>query len=613
MRIEKITIHNFRSIRDLEIKCEPLVVLLGPNNHGKSNILAALDFFLTPGGKVDASDLFAFDTRTDDTVWVEVVFIELTDQEKKTFEKYVKGGDRLQVRKTAEFEGDKVSIRYQGWLEEPEEEWLKSENASNYTSHDEAEKTGLKDHIPAGKLSKAKIEEAQQAYIEAHREELQMTYSLESGNLLGGKGGSIGGGILPEFYLVPAVRHLSDETKIQNTALLGRLVKRAIKIMSEKDPAFTKIKQELKAQIDLLNEKDENNQPKIEQLREIKSGLEEELKVWDVKIDLEIDTPPIDRIFEMGTNLHLDDGIRTLAEKKGDGLQRALIIALIKTWAKLIRQEPGQEDEGNIKPRASSDSVYFAIEEPELFLHPQAQRELSGSLATLAEANGSQVFICTHSSHFVDMERYRSICLVSKPNPSEGSHVRQCVVDLFAGENNKAKKDRLNMAYWINPDRGEMFFARRVVFVEGATEKTVLPFLAKKLGIYDHEVSIIDCGSKHNLPLYMAIANAFSLEYVVIHDEDPIHDTIPEDWNKDKIKAKQDTFALNNTIQNALNGIRGKVLMQSPDFETMAEISKTQGEKKGKPIAALDHFESLDVSEIPPDIVELVKVVYNKQ
>ena len=77
------------------------------------------------------------------------------------------------------------------------------------------------------------------------------------------------------------------------------------------------------------------------------------------------------------------------------------------------------------------------------------------------------------------------------------------------------------MAHWVNPDRGELFFARRVVFVEGETEKVILPFLAEKLNLSNRDVSIIDCGSKYNLRLYATIADAFTIPYLVIHDEGP--------------------------------------------------------------------------------------------
>ena len=98
------------------------------------------------------------------------------------------------------------------------------------------------------------------------------------------------------------------------------------------------------------------------------------------------------------------------------------------------------------------------------------------------------------------------------------------------------------MAKWINPERGEIFFAQRVIFVEGETERVVLPFLAEKLECFNPDVSIIDCGSKHNLPLYVTIAKAFHIPYVVIHDEDPIPDPVPEGWSTEKKTRERTQF-----------------------------------------------------------------------
>ena len=54
---------------------------------------------------------------------------------------------------------------------------------------------------------------------------------------------------------------------------------------------------------------------------------------------------PRDVKFELGTELRVHDGHDTIAEKKGHGLQRALIFALIKAWAKALRREDQSEGE----------------------------------------------------------------------------------------------------------------------------------------------------------------------------------------------------------------------------------------------------------------------------
>lgn len=611
MRIKHLRIHNYRSIRDLDMECLPLVTLLGPNNHGKSNLLAALEFCLSTSAKPVEQDFFFNRGEGDNDFWVEITFHELTEQEKNTFKKYVQSDGTICIRKTARIQNGEIDVFYNGYVERPDAEWLNSDNAGNYTSQESINQTPLKDFIQSsGRLTKAHIEEAQQRYIEQHREELSFTRVLEEGPLLGQR--NVGGGVLPDFYLIPAVRDLTDEIKVKNTTTFGRLLNRAVREMAERDPRFEAIRKQLEEVVQSLNIRDDKGQEN-NQLAQLERSIEKELKVWGVKVNIEVTAPELERLFELGTDVHMNDGVKTTADRKGHGLQRALLFALLRAWAKTLRQERTSGDQVGPTPRRQSDSVIFAMEEPELFLHPHAQRKLATTLREIAATPEHQVFVCTHSTHFVDLEHYKEVAIITKPSPDKGSSVRQCVKELFEGDDTDERKKRFHMAQWINPDRGEMFFAKRVLFVEGETEKVVLPYLAKKLGVFDPDVSIIDCGSKYNLPLYIAIAKAFEIPYFVIHDEDPLPDPIPNDWNKDKREARERTFELNGHIKNLVETPLGQVEMLSPDFETVSGVSKSQGEKKGKALAALDHFEAVDQSNVPDRLREVVYAAFNAQ
>ncbi len=99
------------------------------------------------------------------------------------------------------------------------------------------------------------------------------------------------------------------------------------------------------------------------------------------------------------------------------------------------------------------------------------------------------------------------------------------------------------------------------------------------------------------------------MNYVVIHDEDPLPDPIPNDWNQDKVKSHRNTYDLNSKIEQ-LVGDTGSVIMLSKDFEDCAGISKNKGLKKGKALAALDHLDSLNVDDIPDVLVKAVWKIY---
>lgn len=83
-----------------------------------------------------------------------------------------------------------------------------------------------------------------------------------------------------------------------------------------------------------------------------------------------------------------------------------------------------------------------------------------------------------------------------------------------------SEKKRFNSSYWMNPDRSELLFARRAILVEGPTEAAAIPMLARRVGVEDHAVSVIDCGGEKNLALYVEIAKSFGVDVSVVHDSD---------------------------------------------------------------------------------------------
>ena len=478
MRISNLRIHNYRSIDEISLDCNSFLTLLGPNNHGKSNVLSALEFGLSTSAKPVEEDFFAYRNTDDNELWVQMTFADLTEQEKHTFKRYVLSDETLCILKTARIANGSVEISYNGCIEQPEEEWLRAENAGNYTSQEKVDQLPLRQFIPrSGRVSKQNIENAQQQYIQAHRPSLNFSRAFENGPLLGQK--NVAGGVLPEFFLIPAVRDLTDEIKMRTTTTFGRLMNRAVREMAERDESFIIAKRELERVIASLNERDGKNDVTNEILI-LERGIEHELASWGVKVNIEVMPPQLEKLFELGTDVHIDDGVRTTADRKGHGLQRAMIFALLRSWAAALQAERQAKDDREVSARRHSDSVIFAMEEPELFLHPHAQRRLSRSLREIANSPEHQVFVCTHSTHFVDLTYYKEIAIITKEKSEIGSQVRQCTAELFEGEDVGDKKRIFHMAYWVNPDRGELFFARRVIFVEGETEKVAIPFLAEK-------------------------------------------------------------------------------------------------------------------------------------
>jgi len=609
MRIKHVHIENFRSIRCMDMDFEPLMIFLGQNNSGKTNLIMALQFFFSgTAEKGQKRDFYTYRSNEDrdiicGPIVVEVTFCDLDAQDKVTFHKYVHLSDVLKVRKTGELEGDSPKAEYHGYTMVPKDKpWLNPDNVDQYRNGEALMQVlGEEEfdrYFPAtGRVTKAQVEEFQGQYVADHREELEFEEVLEASPFMGAK--TVAAEMFGDFHLVPAVREVGEEIKFSTKTSMGKLLRTIIDDMVESDEGFRNIKGQLD---DLVGELSEN-----QGLVTLGSDLGSELADWGVEVD--IDLPPLEAadIFRR-PDLYVNDGLRTHVDLKGHGLQRAVIFALIKVLARRViegREVAMEETERRRKSRAASRSVYFAIEEPELYLHPQGQRQMLESLRALAEAPRYQVLLCTHSSFFVDMDLYRSICIIEKPSIEEGTKPLQCCVDLFEGPDKEQKKRRLQMASWFDPNRSELFFARKVALVEGITEKTVLPMLAHRLGVFDHNVYLLDCGGKFNMKLYIEVLNAFGKKYLVVHDVDPVTAN-PGDRD---YESQLNIFNENQRIAELLDPNLGAIETFDPNFDEEACISSSAKDKLGSQMAAFARFETED-AEIPGKIDEFVRKAY---
>jgi predicted ATP-dependent endonuclease of OLD family len=511
MKISSVEIHNWRSIVHDKIDFNDLMIFIGQNNHGKSNIQNAILFFF---GELNVSEQDYNNGSTD--LWVEIEFSDLNTRERLTFQKYVTFDNRLKVRKSA---AKTEGAKYSGYLENPALEWLQEAHFSEYTNREAIVELPITEYLPAtGRITKETYATAVSRYIEENISEIGFRYELETTNFLGAK--NVAKGSFGDVYFIPSIKKASEELSPKGNSVFAQLYARVIQKMSESNETFIQAKQKIKELTEILNKQKTDgsiNTERPSDLSSLETLIGSELESWNTTIDIQIAPPNVDDIFKLGATVIVDDGIKTDIDRKGHGLQRALIFALIKAWSNLTHQnEELSSDSTELQRRAGSNSSYFIFEEPELFLHPQAQRELFHSLVDLSKAV-SQVILCTHSSSFVDLDFYKSICIVKKDSVESGTKVLQFNDELFT---DLEEKKKFNLSYWINPDRSELFFAKKVILLEGATDKSVLPLLAKRLNSFKYDYTLIDCGSKDNIPQYIRLLNNFKINYVAVYDKD---------------------------------------------------------------------------------------------
>lgn len=570
MNIKEVHIENWRSIQSAVLDYQDLMIFIGQNNHGKSNILSALLFFF---GEIKPQEL-DFHNGSDE-LFVEVIFCDLDDNDKSTFSKYVTSTNEIRVRKTAYASG---SFDYRGYIQNPVEEWLQECNAGAYTARSTAITLPFVEFLPeAGRITQANIKFAQSEYIARNIDAIEFNYEMEETNFLGLK--NVAKGIFGQVYHIPAIRSATDDYITKETSAFGSLYSKLIEQMSSNNPEWMSAKENISNLFGLLNKTDvdgNHNTERPQELTRFEEKLSSHLSSWGAEIDVEIVAPNIDDVFKANTQVWINDGVKTDINRKGHGLQRALSFALIKTVAETLREErlAAEEAGEDLGARRASNSMYFILEEPELYLHPQAQRALFESLVSLVDG-GAQVTLCTHSSALIDLEHYKSICIVRKDQPDSGTTVCQCTEDIFTGND---KKD-FNLSYWVNPDRSELFFAHKVILVEGATEKTVIPYIAQKINCFKHEYSVIDCGSKNNIPAYIGLLNKFSIPYVAVYDTD---------HQPGKSEAAIDSADIATAgIESVLDPDCGTTISLVNDIEE--ELGMAQG-TSGKPYAALEEI-----------------------
>jgi predicted ATPase len=228
--------------------------------------------------------------------------------------------------------------------------------------------------------------------------------------------------------------------------------------------------------------------------------------------------------------------------------------------------------------------LLLLIEEPELYLRPQAQRYLYRLLREFAVA-GNQAIYSTHSPAFLNVTRLDELVFVERL-PSTGTRALQ-------PEPVSADEDFRVMTEF-DAARGELFLARAVVLVEGLTEKLVLPFVFSTLG-YDVDreaISIIECGGKPNIPLFARICRATGIPFVVVHDSD----------RRASGRLVEAERALNALIAETAG--QDRVIVLDPDFEGVAGLV---GHSR-KPERAWREFAERGTAEMPRQLVRVAKL-----
>jgi len=377
--------------------------------------------------------------------------------------------------------------------------------------------------------------------LHAQDKKLLHLYGYEGGSLSQNQfygDDNVGRGKLGSVIHIPAVSKVEDVTKFSGASPLRDLINGIFKKLLKTSPAFAELQKALGTfGMAVAAEKTADGHS----LTGVESAINDGLQHWNAKFKFRTNPLSETEVVKSLFDFSIIDGATGHEQPPtsfGHGLQRHLIFTLLMVAATFDGR--GKAGEGK---EFSPDLTLLLFEEPEAFLHPQQQAALDASLRALGRHPDFQVVVCTHSAYFVSRNTadLTALCRLQKPD-----HIAQLgqiseanlgdmvlsnqKMNTIAAKYPKYKPGPDEVApdmecvkyfMWLNAERTGLFFARRVLLVEGPTEIAAVNYLAQ-VGMLKAppDYYVLDAMGKFNMHRYMNLLGALKIEHSVLHDDD---------------------------------------------------------------------------------------------
>lgn len=564
MIIDWVQIKNFRCIKDLRVDLSNLTAFVGRNGSGKSTTLHALNTFYIVKANITEDDFFNSDTAL--PIEITVAYRDLGPQELEEFASFLNDGSFVVLKKILMINGAIDQRYYATKLQIPAIAELRKAKGvtEKRNGWNELVKQGILPDIGPKSVKGDDPNQLMDKYEQLHPELREWIH--EEVQLLGPP--NIGGGKLDnytKFVYVPAVRDAADDSAEKRGSplyqLLDFIVMRRFRARSDVRHLQGEFSNKLKELYD---------PSKLTEFSELAVDISKTLQLYvpSAQFELRVTEPKLPEIPSPATIAQLiEDEYAGSIDRKGHGLQRALIFSLLQHMAVARPIEVDPEDVEAIVPveekqlsKLTSDienaptgmdsitsgpDLIIAIEEPELYQHPLRARHLSRILLEMSRekklgpGGRNQIVYTTHSPYFVDLERFDQLRIVRKNK--ETSDEPPCTG--VSSYSLKAAASKMAELTGRSPDQftaasfraraypvmtqtvNEGFFADVVVLVEGDTEAAALLTVANRIGSdwLSKGVAVIPVEGKTKIDRAAVVFRGLGIPTYIIFDSDGRH------------------------------------------------------------------------------------------
>ena len=405
MKIEQIVIQNFRSLKSAELDLSSFNIFVGQNNCGKTNMFEAIEWFFNGTGRNQNINDLKFRHNEALEISVSVTFSGATDGASKM----KNAANRTKIEKILEGASEVTIVRSS--VDGKRKVFVNGEEREPGTGFDKA----LND-------------------------------------------------FLPRFEYVHTKQNYDALAKFAKGTPISVMLSDVLAEILKENKQYRDFQEKFS---ELFGDESSEIALEFEKLGEkVRVNLSKQFPDCS-KVKFEVAQPVFDDLLKK-FDTTVDDGVETNAAEKGDGMQRALMLAIIQAYADYRREK-----------EESSKSFLFFIDEAELHLHPSAQRKLKDVLLELASLD-DQVFINTHSSVLVvDEHPIQSIYKVEKDD----------------GLSDFYKIDEYEKPYVVyellGGTPGDLLLPRNFLIVEGPSEVNLLTNIIKRFYSDKPKIQII--------------------------------------------------------------------------------------------------------------------------